>query len=77
MGQQQLKRLLGKGFSIATVIGLIVGLGIMRTPGEIARTVSDPVVYMSLWIGGGLFVLLTVLTVAELFAMTPKSAGAV
>ena len=75
MAQQQLKRLLGKGFSIAACIGLIVGLGIMRTPGEIARTVTDPVLYMGLWIAGGFFVLLTVLTAAELFSMTPKSGG--
>lgn len=75
MAQQRLKRLLGTGFSVATVIGLIVGLGIMRTPGEIAKTVADPAVYMSLWIGGGLFTVLTVVSVAELFAMTPRSGG--
>ena len=75
MAQQQLKQLLGKGFSIATVIGLIVGLGIMRTPGEIAKTISDPTLFVAVWIVGGLFVLLTVVTAAELFSMTPKSGG--
>jgi len=73
--KQQLKRLLGKSFSIVVCVGLIVGLGIMRTPGEIAEIVSDPWIYMSLWIGGGLFVLLSVLTVAELFAITPRTGG--
>ena len=75
MAQQQLKRLLGKGFSIAVCVGLIIGLGILRTPGEIAATISNPWVYMSLWVAGGAFVLLSVLTVAELFAVTPKSGG--
>jgi len=75
MAQQQLKRLLGKGFSIAVCVGLIIGLGILRTPGEIAATISSPWVYMSLWVAGGAFVLLSVLTVAELFAITPKSGG--
>ena len=70
MAQQQLKRLLGKGFSIAVCVGLIIGLGILRTPGEIAATVSNPWVYMLLWVAGGVFVLLSVLTVAELFAVT-------
>jgi len=60
---------------MATVVGLIVGLGILRTPGDIAGTVSDPTTYMLLWIVGGAFVLLTVGTVAELFALTPKSGG--
>jgi len=75
MAQQELKRLLGKGFSIATCVGLIIGLGIMRTPGEIAATVSNPWMYLGLWAAGGAFVLLTVLTVAELFSMTPRSGG--
>lgn len=75
MAQQQLKRLLGKGFSIAVCVGLIVGLGILRTPGEIASAISNPWIYMSLWVAGGTFVLLSVLTVAELFAITPKSGG--
>jgi len=75
MAQQQLKRVLGRGFSMAVCVGLIIGLGILRTPGEIASTIADPWLYMSLWIAGGFFVLLSVLTVAELFAITPKSGG--
>ena len=70
-----LQRLLGKSFSIAACIGLVIGLGILRTPGEIATTVSDPVPYMALWIGCGFFALLSVLVVAELIAMTPRSGG--
>jgi basic amino acid/polyamine antiporter, APA family len=75
MAQQQLKRLLGKSFSVAVCIGMIVGLGILRTPGEITATVSNPWIYMSLWVAGGAFVFLSILTVAELFAITPRSGG--
>ena len=75
MASNSLQRLLGKGFSIAACIGLIIGLGILRTPGEIATTVNDPIPYMALWIGGGAFVLLSLLVVAELIAMTPRSGG--
>ena len=49
MAANALQRLLGKGFSIAACVGLVIGLGILRTPGEIAITVNDPVPYMALW----------------------------
>ena len=75
MAKQQLKVLLGRSFSIAVCVGTIIGLGILRTPGEIAKTIHDPWLYMALWIGGGLFVLLSTLVVAELMSMTPKSGG--
>ena len=71
----KLHRLLGKGFSITACVGLIIGLGILRTPGEIAVTISNPVAYMAMWVGVGLFVLLSLSVVAELIAMTPKSGG--
>ena len=75
MPGQSLQRLLGKGFSIAACVGLVIGLGILRTPGEIATTVNDPVPYMALWIGCGVFVIISLLVVAELIAMTPRSGG--
>lgn len=71
----KLHKLLGKGFSVAACVGLVIGLGILRTPGEIAKTIGAPVPYMLLWIGAGLFVLVSLLVVAELIAMTPRSGG--
>jgi len=73
--QRQLKRLLGRGFSIAACIGTIIGLGILRTPGEIAGVVQNPWLYMALWVGGGAFVLLSTLVVSELIGLTPRSGG--
>ena len=64
MAADTLQRLLGKGFSIAACVGLVIGLGILRTPGEIATTISEPLPYMALWIGCGFFVLLSLLVVA-------------
>lgn len=75
MAEQQLKRLLGKSFSVAACIGTIIGLGILRTPGEIASTVQDPWLYMGLWVAGGGFVLLSILVSAELISITPRSGG--
>ena len=75
MAADTLQRLLGKSFSIAACVGLVIGLGILRTPGEIATTISEPLPYMALWIACGLFVMLSLLVVAELIAMTPRSGG--
>lgn len=75
MASAGLQRLLGKGFSIAATVGLIIGLGILRTPGEIATTIHSPGPYMALWIGAGIFVLISLLVVAELISMTPRSGG--
>ena len=47
----------------------------MRTPGEIARTIQDPWLYMALWAGGGAFVLVSTLVVAELISLTEKPGG--
>lgn len=73
--KQQRRRLLGSGFTLAVSVGGIIGLGIMRTPGEIAGVVSDPWVFLLLWLLGGLFVLLTAAVVAELVGMTRRSGG--
>jgi len=75
MAENTLQRLLGRGFSIAACVGLVIGLGILRTPGEIATTVNDPIPYMALWVCCGIFVFLSLLVVAELIAMTPRSGG--
>jgi APA family basic amino acid/polyamine antiporter len=75
LAEQQLKRLLGRSFSMAACVGTIIGLGILRTPGEIASTIDDPWLYMGLWTAGGIFVLLSILVSAELISITPRSGG--
>jgi len=67
--------MLGSGFTLAVTIGGIIGLGILRTPGEVAAVVPDPLVFVSLWLLGGLFILLTTAVAAELVSMTPRSGG--
>ena len=73
--QHQPKRILGSGFTLAVTVGGIIGLGILRTPGEIAAVVPNPLMFVSLWLLGGLFTLLTAIVVAELIGMTPRSGG--
>jgi len=71
----QLKRVLGSGFAIAAGIGTIIGLGILRTPGEIASVFYNPWAYVGLWLLIGLFVLMNIAVAAELAGMTPRSGG--
>ena len=71
----QLKRVLGSGFAIAAGVGTIIGLGILRTPGEIAAVFYNPWTYVGLWLGVGLFVVVNILVAAELVGMTPRSGG--
>ena len=73
--QHGLKRTLSGSFALAVVVGGVIGLGILRTPGEVAGVVPDPILYLSLWVFGGLFVLLSTVVVAELVGMTPRSGG--
>ncbi len=73
--QHNPRRILSSGFTLAVIIGGTIGLGILRTPGEVATVVTDPKMYVSLWIFGGLFTLLTAIVVAELMGMTPRSGG--
>ena len=69
------RRILSSGFTLAVIIGGTIGLGILRTPGEVAAVVPNPLMFVSLWLLGGLFVLLTAIVVAELMGMTPRSGG--
>jgi len=60
---------------MAAIIGGTIGLGILRTPGEVAAVVTDPLMFVSLWVVGGLFSLLCAIVLAELIGMTPRSGG--
>jgi len=73
--QHHPRRVLSSGFALAVIIGGTIGLGILRTPGEVAAVVPDPLMFVSLWVLGGLFALLSAIVVAELIGMTPRSGG--
>jgi APA family basic amino acid/polyamine antiporter len=70
-----LKRVLSSSFAISACVGGIIGLGILRTPGEIAAVFPNPYFYVSLWLLGGLFALLSISVIAELVGITPRSGG--
>jgi APA family basic amino acid/polyamine antiporter len=73
---ENLTRALPSRFVLAVTVGGVIGLGILRGPGEIAEVVPEPSLYLALWFFGGLFVLLSTAVTAELLGMTPRSGGA-
>src|SRR5437764_3583106 len=70
-----LLRVLGVGFGLAVTIGGTIGMGILRTPGEIAKQLPTPTLFIGIWIIGGVYALLGAISVAELGAMIPRSGG--
>jgi APA family basic amino acid/polyamine antiporter len=70
-----LLRVLGVGFGLAVTIGGTIGMGILRTPGEIAAQLPSAKLFIGVWILGGVYALLGALSVAELGAMIPRSGG--
>lgn len=73
--QGHLLRVLGVGFGLAVTIGGTIGMGILRTPGEIATQLPTPTLFIGIWIVGGVYALLGAISVAELGAAIPRSGG--
>ena len=71
--QGGLLRVLGLVTGLAVTFGGIVGLGILRAPGEVASQLPDPWWYMSVWIIAGLFVLLGTAAAAEMASSLPRA----
>jgi APA family basic amino acid/polyamine antiporter len=70
-----LLRVLGVGFGLAVTIGGTIGMGILRTPGEVAKQLPTPTLFIGIWIAGGIYALLGAISVAELGTMIPRSGG--
>src|SRR5919199_3350863 len=71
----RLLRVLGVGFGLAVTIGGVIGMGILRTPGEVAAELPRTGFFIGVWLVGGLYALLGTISVAELAAMIPRSGG--
>jgi len=62
-------------FGIAAAIGNTIAAGIVRTPGDIARLLPNPWLFLLVWILGGLYALFGASSLAELGAAIPRSGG--
>ena len=67
--------MLGAAFGVAVIVGNTIGVGILRTPGDIARHLPSPTLFLAVWIIGGIYALLGAISLAELGAMIPRSGG--
>ncbi|MEO8460043.1 MAG: APC family permease [Dokdonella sp.] len=71
----KLLQVLGVAFGLAVLVGNTIGMGILRTPGEVAAQVPSIPLFMGVWVAGALYALLGALTVSELVAIRPRSGG--
>lgn len=71
----RLLQILGVAFGLAVIIGNTIGVGILRTPGDVATQLPDTRWFLGAWLLGGIYALLGALSLAELGAMVPESGG--
>jgi APA family basic amino acid/polyamine antiporter len=71
----QLKRRLNLFDATLLVIGNVVGAGIFTTSGFLAGELSHPLLFIAIWVIGGLLTLCGALTYAEMAGMFPRSGG--
>ena len=70
-----LHRVLGSAFGLAIVVGGVIGVGILRAPGEVASRLPTVTLIIGAWILGGLYALLGANSAAELGAALPRTGG--
>lgn len=75
MTSGDLKRQLGFWDSVAINVGVIIGVGIFRTPGEVAGYLNSSPLILIAWVLGGLVTMIGVLCYAELSSCLPHTGG--
>ena len=61
--------------AIAIMVGLVVGIGIFRTPSIVAGNVESELAFILVWVAGGAITLIGALCYAELSAAHPDAGG--
>ena len=57
------------------MVSFVIGMGIFRTPANVAKAVSSPAIFFAAWIAGGLIALCGALTYAEIGSRMPVTGG--
>ena len=71
----RLLQILGFGFGIAVIVGNTIGVGILRTPGDVATQLPSRGLFVAVWVVGGFFTFLAAMNITELGTMLPYSGG--
>jgi APA family basic amino acid/polyamine antiporter len=70
-----LKRILSIGDGLAVTVGIVIGAGILRTPGLVAGYLGDPWLILGVWALGGVMAGLSTIVLAEMAAALPQAGG--
>ena len=73
--RRRLLRILGFGFGIAVIVGNTIGVGMLRTPGDVATQLPNRELFLAVWIVGAFFTFLAAMNITELGTMLPYSGG--
>jgi len=72
---QSLERRLGPLDGAAIIVSNVIGAGILFTPPVIAMGVPNGLLYLSVWLAGGLLAFAGAMAYAELAALRPRAGG--
>ncbi|HEY8468220.1 MAG TPA: amino acid permease [Longimicrobiales bacterium] len=70
-----LQRILTPLDGMAIIVGIVIGAGILRTPGLIAGYLGDARWILLMWVLGGVVAALSTMVFAEMAAMLPRAGG--
>lgn len=76
-GLGELRRILGPATGAAICVGMAVGAGILRTPGEVAALLPSGPWIFGVWLAGALIAGLDALILAEMSSSVPRVGGLV
>jgi len=74
-GSGGLHRIIRVRDGLAVSVGMVIGAGILRTPGLIASYLGDPRAILFIWVLGGVIAGLSTLMIAEMAAAMPSAGG--
>ena len=63
-------------FGLAVVVGSVIGAGIMRAPGVVARGIANEPMFLLAWVAGGAVCMLSAMPLVEAGASVPRAGGA-
>ena len=71
----EMKRVLRVRDGLAITVGIVIGAGILRTPGLIAEYLGNGWLILAVWVVGGVVAALSTLVLAEMAAALPHAGG--